>query len=409
MRGDYAPQGYSAPRGYGEEVQARTQSEAIRAGLLVRTRRQATGLLIAVTIAFGLSTAFKGEAGWLGWVQATALASMVGGLADWFAVTALFRRPLGLPIPHTAIVVERKDRFAETIAAFVQESFLSPEAVIQRLEHAQAIPRAAAWLSEPDNAGRLAARVTDAVGNAGKLIRDEDIQHLAAKLELAPIAGKALAQLTRDQRHEPLIDTGLDALRLYLRRNGPQLHARLGMRSPWWLPGPIGHRMVGRLLERTQVVLAEMVHDPYHPIRQQLGAGIVKLAEDLQTNETLRRRGEELKQHLLSQPQLRTVATSVWEDVDLQTLIIRTGRRLATDADLQESAQRSLEAAARQILGAYGHELVALVSTTINRWDAAETSRRLELLLGPDLQYIRINGTVVGALAGLALHALATV
>jgi uncharacterized membrane-anchored protein YjiN (DUF445 family) len=257
-------------------VQARTQSEAVRAHLLERTRRQATGLLVAVTVAFALSTAFKSDAGWLSWIQATALASMVGALADWFAVTALFRRPLGLPIPHTAIVVERKDRFAETIANFVQESFLSPEAVIQRLEHAQAVPRTAAWLSDPDNARRLAKRAGEALGNAVSLVRDEDIQQLASKLELAPIAGKALEQLTRDNRHEPLIDTVLDALRLYLHRNGPQLHARLGMRSPWWLPGPIGHRMVGRLLERTEVVLDEMVHDRYHPIRRQLAAGVVR-------------------------------------------------------------------------------------------------------------------------------------
>lgn len=389
-------------------MQATTPSEAARFRLLKRTRRQATGLLIAVTIAFALSTAFKGHAGWLSWIQALTLASMVGGIADWFAVTALFRRPLGLPIPHTAIVVERKDRFAETIATFVQESFLSPEAVIQRLDHAQAIPRTAAWLSDPGNAERLAKRIAEAIGSAGSLIRDEDIQHLTAKLELAPMAGKALAQLTRDERHEPLIDAALDALRLYLHRNGPQLHARLGVHSPWWLPGPIGHRMVGRLLGRTEVVLGDMLRDRYHPLRQQLGAGLVKLAEDLQTNENMRRRGEELKQHLLAQPQLRSLVSNVWEDVDLPTLIVRTGRRLATDPQLQADAQRSLEAAARQLLGAYGHELVALVSTTINRWDAAETSRRLELLLGPDLQYIRINGTVVGALAGLALHALST-
>ena len=361
-----------------------------------------------MAVVFSLSTAFKSDASWLGWIQATALASLVGGLADWFAVTALFRRPLGLPIPHTAIVVERKDRFAETIATFVQESFLSPEAVIQRLDHAHAIPRAAAWLSDPGNADLLAARATAALGDASRLLRDDDIQQLASKLELARIAGKALEQLTRDERHEPLIDAALDALRLYLRRNGPQLHTRLGMRSPWWLPGPIGHRMVGRLLQRSEVVLEEMVHDRYHPIRQQLGAGLVKLAEDLQTNEQMRRRGEELKGHLLSQPQLRELAANVSQDVDLQSLIVRTGRRLATDPELQAQAQRGLEAAARQVLGTYGHELVALVETTINRWDAAETSRRLELLLGPDLQYIRINGTVVGALAGLALHAVST-
>jgi len=387
-------------------VQATTPSEAARASLLRRTRSQATALLVAVTVVFALSTAFEHGAHWLAWVQATAVASMVGGLADWFAVTALFRRPLGLPIPHTAIVVERKDRFAETIANFVQESFLTPDAVIQRLEQSHAIPRAAAWLSDPGNAARLADRASEGIGNAGRLFNDDDIRQLVSKLELAPLAGRALAQLTRENRHEPLLDAALDAMRLYLKRNGAHLHERLGMQSPWWLPGPIGHRMVGRLLERTEVVLGEMAHNRYHPIRQQLGAGLVKLAEELQTSLDMRRRGEDLKEHLLAQPQLQQLAGSVWRDIDLQTLIVRTGQRLATDPELQLSAQRSLEAVVREVLGSYGHELVALVSTTIGRWDAAETSRRLELLLGPDLQYIRINGTVVGALAGLALHAV---
>lgn len=415
-----------------------TAAESRRAVLLKRTRRQATGLLIAVTIVFAASTAALAATGsdyhWLAWIQATAVGSMAGGLADWFAVTALFRRPLGLPIPHTAIVVERKDRFAETLGSFVQESFLSPSAVSERIRAARAIPRTASWLADKDNAGMVAARLASIMRGAAELLRDEDVNEVLDSLvrqrldqiALAPLAGRALDELTREQRHQPLIDAALESLGLYLHRHGAELHERLGVYSPWWLPDRVGNRMVGRLLARTQIVVDEMARDRDHPLRHQVDAGLVKLAQDLQTSHEMRVRGEKLKAELLSQPQVRGFAAAVWRDVKEQItqqtedptselrarisdLVMQTGERLQNDPSLQRAAERGLDAAARLVLTSYESELVGLVSGTIARWDAVETSRRLELLLGPDLQYIRINGTVVGALAGLALHGLASV
>lgn len=415
-----------------------TPAEQRRAVLLKRTRGQATGLLIAVTIVFAAATvalAVTGSSGrWLTWIQATAVGSMAGGLADWFAVTALFRRPLGLPVPHTAIVVERKDRFAETLGSFVQESFLSPEAVSERIRAAHAIPRTAAWLANPENADVVAARIASVMRSAAELLRDEDVNEVLGSLvrqrldqvALAPLAGRAIEELTREDRHEPLLDATLEALGLYLHRHGAELHERLGVYSPWWLPDRLGNRMVGRLLLRTQIVVDEMARDRNHPLRQQLDAGLVKLAQDLQTSQEMRLRGEKLKAELLSQPQVRNFAAAVWRDVKEQIaeqtddpnselrsrisgLVVQTGERLQHDPALQRAAERGLDAAARLVLTSYESELVALVSGTIARWDAVETSRRLELLLGPDLQYIRINGTIVGALAGLALHGLASV
>ena len=417
---------------------ALTPAEQRRAILLKRTRRQATGLLVAVTLVFAASTAALAATApddrWLTWIQATAVGSMAGGLADWFAVTALFRRPLGLPIPHTAIVVERKDRFAETLGSFVQESFLSPEAVSERIRTARAIPRTAEWLSDPAHADLVAARAASTMRRVADLLRDEDVNEVLDSLvrqrldqvALAPLAGRALEELTREQRHLPLLEAALESLSLYLRRHGAELHERLGVYSPWWLPGPIGNRMVTRLLARTEAVLDQMAHNPNHPLRHQLDAGLVKLAQDLQTSEEMRIRGEKLKAELLSQPQVRAFAAAVWRDVKEQLaeqtddpqselreriarLVMQTGERLQTDPALQRAAERGLDGAASLILTTYEDDLVSLVSGTIARWDAVETSRRLELLLGPDLQYIRINGTVVGALAGLALHGLATV
>lgn len=408
-----------------------SDAEKKRARLLVVTRRRATGLLVAVTVVFIISTVFVGRAHWLGWIQATAVASMVGGLADWFAITALFKRPLGLPIPHTAIVVERKDRFAETLGTFVQESFLTPEAVSSRLQASGALPRASAWLADDRNAADLAERAARAIAAAAELMRDDDVQEVVNGLvrqrldsvALAPLAGRALQQLTRDGRHEPLVDDALEGLSRYVRDHGEEMHLRLGMRSPWWLPGPVSTRLVDRLLARTETMLDDMARDRDHPLREQLKVGMVKLAERLQTDESLRRRGEDLKAELLAQPTVRGFAADVWRDVKadlrlqagepgselrarLAAFIAQTGERLCSDPELAAAAERSVEALVRLVLGSFEGELVALVTGTIDRWDAVDTSRRLELLLGPDLQYVRINGTVVGGLAGLALHAI---
>jgi uncharacterized membrane-anchored protein YjiN (DUF445 family) len=408
-----------------------SSSEARRARQLQVTRRQATGLLGVVAAVFVCATVFIGREHWLSWVQATAVASLVGGLADWFAVTALFRRPLGLPIPHTAIIVERKDRFGETLGSFVQESFLSPDAVVARLRGAEAVPRAARWLADLDHADMMATRAARLVVEGAELLNDDDVHDLLVTLAkerldhiaLAPLAGRGLEQAIRDNRHQPVLDSALSALAHYLDEHGTELHARLGAQSPWWLPGPIEGRVVNRLVERSQHVLADMAADRDHPLRRQLDGAMAKLAADLQTSPEVRARGEELKAELLGQPQLRGFAATLWEDTKvrlraeatdpssrlhthLASAIAQTGARLRDEPELAASAERGVETVARAVLGRFQGELAGLVSGTITRWDGTETSRRLELLLGPDLQYIRINGTVVGALAGLALHGL---
>jgi uncharacterized membrane-anchored protein YjiN (DUF445 family) len=408
-----------------------TPAQRQRASLLVTTRRRATGLLVAVTAVFVVSTVLAPSAAWLRWVQATAVASMVGGLADWFAVTALFRRPLGLPIPHTAIVVERKDRFAETLGSFVQESFLTPEAVSERLHAARAVERTAAWLADPAHAAELAERAARAVVAGADLLRDEDVHDVFATLvrqrvdsiSLAPVAGRALDQLTRDGRYNPVLDTLLAGVSRYLDQHGTELPDRLGVQAPWWLPGPLESRVVAGLIRRGRDVLADMGADRHHPMRQQLESGLLRLAHDLQHSPEMRDRGEELKAELFGQAELRTLVSSVWLDTKtelraqaatdgselrrrLAGAVAQTGERLRDDPDLAARAERALDAALGIVLSRFDRELASLVSGTIARWDSAETSRRLELLLGPDLQYIRINGTVVGALAGLVLEAV---
>ncbi len=402
---------------------------------LIVTRRRATALLGAVTVVF-VATVIAGAEGdtVLGYVQATAEASMVGGLADWFAVVALFRHPLGLPIPHTAVITERKEQFGETLGEFIQSSFLTPDAVAERVRLAGVGDRVARWLADPVHAERLAAHVSDAAVQVADLLEDDEVHRvvdgaLRARLEttpLAPLAGHALGVLTRDGRHEPVVTAALRGLDRYLDEHRADLHARFRAKAPWWLPESVEDRIFERLLDGARAVIDDMANDGGHHMRRQLDARLAELVEDLQSSPALRERGDQLAAELLEQPELRAWVADMWTDAkarlrraaadpssELRRQTARTiraaGERMLAEPALAAKVDEAAETAARYVVEHFGNEITDLVSGTIARWDGEETSRRLELLLGPDLQYIRINGTVVGGLAGLGLHAVAQV
>jgi uncharacterized membrane-anchored protein YjiN (DUF445 family) len=389
-------------------------------------------LLAVVAVIFVLATLWRDHGAWTGYVQATAEAGLVGGLADWFAVTALFRRPLGVPIPHTAVVVERKAQFAETLGEFIQESFLTPDTIVERTRAAAVVPRLAAWLDNATNAGKVAGYVVDGAVAVADAVKDDDVhraleQLLRERLDtvaLAPLAGRALRVATADGRHGELLDSMLRGLDRYLEQHRDDLRSRVGQRSPWWLPGAVEDRIFERLIDGARVVVAEMVAHPEHHLRREIDLRLARLAHDLETSPDLRARGEQFKHDILSQEQLREWVASLWSELkdDLRRqaaapdselrariagAVCGAGQRLQRDTVLAARAQDALEAVARSLAEHFHGEIAALVTATIDRWDAEETARRLELLLGPDLQYIRINGTVVGGLAGLGLYTFA--
>jgi uncharacterized membrane-anchored protein YjiN (DUF445 family) len=408
--------------------------EAKRAQLLV-TRRRATLLLAAVAAVF-VATVVAGAEGdtWLGYVQATAEASMVGGLADWFAVVALFRHPLGVPIPHTAIITERKEQFGETLGDFIQSSFLTGDAVAERVRAAHVGDRVARWLADPLNADRLAGHVLGGAVEVVDLLEDEPVHDVLERLvrerleqaSIVPMAGRALGALTKEGRHDELVDAALGGLDRYLDEHRDELHAKLRDQAPWWLPGAVEDRIFVRLLDGARSILDDMVRDHQHGLRQQLDAQILLVVEKLQTSPEWRAKGEQLTRDLLERPELRAWIASVWTDAKAQlrqqsaepdstlraqlaAAIASGGERLLAEPALIAKVDDTAEAGARYVVEHFGGEINQLVSTTIARWDGEETSERLELLLGPDLQFIRINGTVVGGLAGLGLHAIAQV
>ena len=420
-----------APRDARTVAPPETANERLRRRLLRQGRRRATGLLVAVAASWVVLQLVGSDATWAGYATAFVEAGMVGGLADWFAVVALFRQPLHLPIPHTAIIVERKDQFGETLGDFVQTSFLTPDIIAERVRGARVVPRLADWVADPDNAARLARHAADAAVTAADLLRDDEVHRALEDVArrriettpLAPLAGRALRVMTEDGRHHDLLDVMLRAIDRFLTDNRASLRARFGTEAPWWLPDAAEDRIFERLLDGARNVLGEVARNPDHELRVDFDARVHRLVDELQTSDAMRRRGEDLKHDLLAQPELRAWVTTVWTDVKaglraqaadpdselrrrLAETIVAFGVRLQTDVTLAARVEDAIETGVRYVAEHFSDEIGTLVSGTVARWDGHETADRLELLLGPDLQFIRINGTVVGGLAGLVIHAV---
>jgi uncharacterized membrane-anchored protein YjiN (DUF445 family) len=368
----------------------------------------------------------------LGYVQAGAEAAMVGGVADWFAVTALFRRPLGLPIPHTALIVERKDQFAATLGQFVQENFLNADVLAERIRSTRLVHRLAAWLADQANAAGFAGHAADLVVTVAEALRDEDAQRVliaeltraADAVEVAPLAGRALRVVIAGGHHEGLFNAIMSGADRYLADHYTELRERFETEAPRWVPDVVYRRVFDRLYARLRERLAAMAADPDDQTRHQFEEWLAELPGRLEKSPDLRERGERFKRDVMGSAALRDWSSSLWQQAkqtlraqaadpeselrrQLAEALAAAGRRLGSDPLLQESLERVVESGARALADQFHDELAGLVTGTIQRWNSAETASQLELLLGRDLQFIRINGTVVGAGVGLGLHAIA--
>jgi uncharacterized membrane-anchored protein YjiN (DUF445 family) len=406
-----------------------TQTE--RAAALRAMKRRATGLLAVVTAVFVVLAIADSHAWWAPAAFAGAQGGMVGGLADWFAVTALFRYPLGLHIPHTAIIRERKDQFGATLGGFVQDNFLSPDVVGERIRDAHVADRVAAWLADPENAAVVARNVVEAAVGALDVVHDdvvqrvlhEEIERALARVDVAPLAGRLLTIATEEGRHRELLDFGLRGVITFLDEQREPLRERFGDQSPWWLPNAMEDRLFDRIVDGARALLSSVVADPNHEFRAVIDDRLAALADRLQHDPALAERGDALKHEILEHAALRNWSTSLWEDLKATlreqapvadsplrlraTEAVRSvGERLLHDDEFRARLDGWAESASRYVVENYRGEIGGLITSTVARWDGAETSDKLELVLGRDLQFIRINGTVVGVLAGLALHAV---
>ncbi|MCU1352743.1 MAG: hypothetical protein JWM05_1952 [Acidimicrobiales bacterium] len=405
--------------------------EAERAAALARMKRLATALLVFMTVVFAVAHAFEGAHPWLGYVRATAEAGMVGAIADWFAVTALFKHPLGLPIPHTAIIPNRKDDIGRGLGTFVQGNFLSGPVLAEKIRSLHVADKIADTLADPSNARRLSANAGDAIVAVTEVLRDEDVAPaveamIDARLRAmpaAPLAARVLEAAIEDGHHQIVLDSLLRGTARMVDKNRDLLRTRMDRESPWWVPDSVDDRIFTKLYDGVHKFLDDVADDPHHEVRAHIDERVRTLVDELRDSPEMAARGEELKEQLLHHPALREWSGSLWTDVKrsvvegaadpdselrhrLEEGIVRLGEALRHDPELRAKIDRWVERTVLYLLEQYRDEVADLISGTVARWDAEDASRRIELQVGRDLQFIRINGTVVGGLAGLVIYTL---
>jgi uncharacterized membrane-anchored protein YjiN (DUF445 family) len=399
-------------------------------------RRMKTGsaglLLLTVSVYIGATRwRASGGPGWAGYLAAAAEAGTIGGLADWFAVTALFRHPLGLPIPHTAILPTRKAELGRSLQQFVATNFLSEAVIRDKIARFGVTARLAGWLGQPAHAARVTAELATAVRGAVTVLRDEAVQRLIeqtvvrwlADQPIGPPAGRLLAAVVSQRSHERLVDLAVDKAGDWLSRNRETVVRVVTEQAPGWSPRFMDNRIANRVYAEVLRFLAEVRSDPDHQVRRALDEYLTRLAQDLRTDPQTMARAEQLKAGLLAHPELRHVVAAGWsatkrlildaaEDPSsdlrqqVQDALVALAARLRDDDSLREKIDGWVGNALTHVITTYRDDVTAVISDTVDRWDAKEATRKIELQVGRDLQYIRINGTVVGALAGIAIHAL---
>ena len=409
-------------------------ADAERRRGLRRMKVVALSFLVGAAIVFLVCSwaLSNGAPGWVGYVRAAAEAGMVGALADWFAVTALFKHPLGIPIPHTAIIKRKKDQLGEGLGTFVRENFMSPEVVETKLRDAQVAGRIGKWLSDQAHAERVAAETATVLRVLVEMLRDEDVQQVldrmivkrVAEPQWGPPVGRVLTSLLQEHRQEALLQLLADRAFQWSLNAGDIIERVIERDSPTWSPRWVDH-LVGDRIHRELMDFTDKVRrNPDHELRRSATKFLFEFADDLQNDDATIERAERVKDQIMARDEVARAAETAWsaakriilESVDDPSSALRTriadsvvhiGESLRDDAELRDKVDNWIVRAAQHLVGEYGSEITAIITETIERWDADEASRRIELHVGRDLQFIRINGTVVGALAGLIIYSVA--
>ncbi|KQC35673.1 DUF445 domain-containing protein [Frankia sp. ACN1ag] len=413
------------PRGTADEPGLR---QALR-----RMRLIATGLLAAVVTVYLLAQGWHshGGPGWVAYVAAAAEAGVVGALADWFAVTALFRHPLGLPIPHTAIIPERKDALGRGLENFVSTHFLAEDVIRDKVDGIGVSVRVGSWLRQPRHAERVTTEIAGRLTSAISGMSDDLVREVVEKAVLprvverpwAGVLGAALQRVLDDRLHVRLVDVIVTEVQEWLTRN-PELFTRLVVdQAPSWTPQWLDEAVAVKAYDKALEAIAELRADPEHRVRQALDRFLGDFAGRLRADPSLGEQVEQIKQRLLGHAEVGRAVAAIWATtrtilLDLTTDPTSTARvratdelaafgaRLATDPELGRTVDRAASDLAARAVHRYQGDIAAIIGDTVASWEPEETSRRIELHVGRDLQFIRINGTVVGALVGLLIHAL---
>ena len=406
-----------------------------KARLYAVMRRRATGLLAGFAVLFVATAIFRYynpdvSPFWVGLVRATAEAAMVGGVADWFAVTALFRHPLGIPIPHTAIVAQRKDRIGRSLGNFVGNNFLARDVIARQLMGMRLGERAATWLAAPEHQARVARAIAGGVARAAESIPSEELQASVhdtlvtqlKKAQVAPLLADLLSLATTDDRHQEMLDKLVGLVSRIVHDNKELIRVRIAEESPWWVPGAVDDKLFRKIVTGIERTLDQVAADEQHPLREQFDQALRGFVEKLHSSPETIARAEAMKERLLSHPAVEELSGALLGAAQ-QSLAKYAG----PDAPSPEPLQRAVGAIAERALGnpaflqevdeaierlvlavvdQYRPEVAEVIARTVEGWDATDASRKIEVQIGRDLQFIRINGTLVGGLVGLVLYVI---
>ena len=411
-----------------------TAQDALKLKRLKTMKAVATGMLVLMAIIFVFALRLEPQYGWLGYVKAFAEAAMVGALADWFAVTALFKHPMGLPIPHTAIIPRRKDEIGESLARFIEKHFLTKDAFLPRVERVNFGHKVGAWLEKSRNAERLGddgrallVWVLNSVDNDAlrRFVR-ENLKMTLRQVEIAPLLGRFLGLLTTENHHQGVVDALVRAARRQLRANKYKIRSKIDDESPWWLPGFVDREIYDKIVYEIEGMIQRIGDDDNHEAREKFNQAIEKMIESLKTDPKLIARAEEIKNEMLSHPSVEKYLAGLWEHIQQHLLgqleeddsglnkkirsgVTRLGIALQENPEMQLQVNEWVIASLSHLIENYRGEISSIVSDTVKRWDGKATSDRVELAVGRDLQFIRINGTLVGGIVGVTIYALVKV
>jgi uncharacterized membrane-anchored protein YjiN (DUF445 family) len=410
--------------------------EAVRQERLDQMKRRATALLVVAAIVFVVALMLERRSAspfWWGALRYTAEAAVVGGLADWFAVTALFRHPLGIPIPHTAIVATRKDRVGRSLGGFVQRHFLAREVIETRLRSFGAAERLAEWLADPAHARTIARQAAAGLAQGARLVPEADAERMigdtiarhVGKIPVAPALGRLLDSLIAHDRHQRLLSEALRLGTRALDENRLAIRERIGEETPWWLPGSVDEKIARKVLAGIERAAVEIERDPAHPVRVRFDTALRDFVARLDTSPETAQQVEAWKNEVLTTEGAKRLSATLWQNgvaalervadtsggdseglVAMEQAIVALATRVRDDAVLLAQIEAGIVDVVTAMVDRHQAEVGDLIASTVASWDARETSRRVELAIGRDLQYIRINGTLVGGLAGLVLYFL---
>ena len=413
--------------------QVLTPADAERRRRLNRMKMFATAMLVVMAAIFVFAFALQGRHPWLGYVRAAAEAGMVGAIADWFAVTALFRHPLGLPIPHTAIIPTRKDAIGSSLSEFVATNFLSEDLIRQKLAQFSLASRLGHFLASTEGAARITAELSTVVKGVFNVLRDDEVAGLLetlarrkiAETKVGPPLGRVAGEVFARGEHHPLVNFILDRIHEWITDNYALVSRVVSQRAPSWSPKFFDGLVADRIYREVEAFTAAVKNDPGHQMRIALDKFLTEFAADLQHDPVTIAKAEVIKERLMENDQVRVLAAGAWRSIketlrsaadDPDSALRRSaldglmsfGRRLQENGPTAAKVDGWAADAAGYLARNHARSITGIIDETIARWDGEATSRKIELQVGRDLQFIRINGTVVGALAGLVIYTVAT-